>query len=73
MNYRCKDKFCENFEKHMVVFNFGLQLCAYGSKEDVNGFSCKINEPCRDKTCLWDFLQGQTQTLLCIHRRWLEA
>ena len=26
----------------------------------------------REKTCLWGFLPGSTQTGLCSHRRWLE-
>ena len=28
-------------------------------------------EPCREKTCFWDFQPGQTQIVLNNHKRWL--
>ena len=32
-----------------------------------------LNEPPSEKTGLWGFRTGLTQTTLCSHRRWLEA
>ena len=34
---------------------------------------CVLFEPRREKTCLWGFRPGLTQTGLHSHRRWLEA
>ena len=31
------------------------------------------NEPCREKTCLWGFCPGPSETGLHSHRRWLEV
>ena len=40
--------------------------------EDVEIIS-SLNEPPREKTGLWGFRPGPTQTGLYCHRRWLEA
>ena len=51
-----------------VWINLGNDLYS-----EENGISTITYEPCCEKTCLWIFRPGLTQTGLYSNKRWLEA
>ena len=58
--------------KLICVFVFAYAKSRF-SHDAAQYTETQVFEPCHNKTCLWGFQPGPTQTGLYSHRRWLEA
>ena len=64
---------CQHIKKILLVGDLCLLIVIQTEQWNLDLVCYSLHEPGNEKTCLWAFRQGLTQTGLYSHKRWLTS